>query len=118
MARPGGLQWQPQPELAVALERGRKRLMARHSRRDFLKAGTAAAVVYACGTSAATPIQLAGSPSNKLQPFPLSFVRLSPGIFKEQADINTRYLDSLAVDRLLHSFRLTAGISSRAVPYG
>jgi uncharacterized protein len=91
------------------------------SRRDFLKAGTAAAVVYSCGTAAAAQIQQAGSdgyPASKLQPFPLSFVRLSPGVFKEQADINTRYLDSLAVDRLLHSFRMTAGISSRAVPYG
>ena len=95
--------------------------MAKQSRRDFLKTGTAAAVIYSCGTAASAQMQQMGSsgyPASKLQPFPLSFVRLSPGVFKEQADINTRYLDSLAVDRLLHSFRVTAGISSRAVPYG
>jgi uncharacterized protein len=95
--------------------------MAKQSRRDFLKTGTAAAIVYSCGTAASAQIQPVGSsgyPAGKLQPFPLSFVRLSPGVFKEQADINARYLDSLAVDRLLHSFRVTAGISSRAVPYG
>ena len=46
----------------------------------------------------------------------LRFV-LSPGIFREQEEINARYLDSLPVDRLLHSFRVTAGISSSATPY-
>ena len=95
--------------------------MTKPSRRDFLKTGTAAALVYSCGAAASAQMQQVGSsgyPASKLQPFPLSCVRLSPGVFKEQADINTRYLDSLAVDRLLHSFRVTAGISSRAVPYG
>jgi len=38
-------------------------------------------------------------------------------MFNEQAEINARYLDSLSVDRLLHSFRVTAGISSSATPY-
>ena len=52
-----------------------------------------------------------------LEPFLLSTVRLGPGIFPEQDEINTRYLDSLSVDRLLHSFRITAGIASSATPY-
>ena len=46
----------------------------------------------------------------------LPLVRLAPGIFNEQEEINARYLDSLSVDRLLHSFRVTAGISSSALP--
>ena len=50
-------------------------------------------------------------------PFRLAPFVLSAGIFQEQEEINARYLDSLAVDRLLHSFRLTAGISSSAMPY-
>jgi alpha-glucosidase (family GH31 glycosyl hydrolase) len=58
-----------------------------------------------------------GHPSGKLEPFPLASVRLAPGIFKEQEEINARYLDSLAVDRLLHPFQITAGISSSATPY-
>ena len=55
--------------------------------------------------------------SEKVVPFPLGTVRLGPGVFREQAEINAGYLDSLAVDRLLHSFRSTAGISSTATPY-
>jgi DUF1680 family protein len=50
-------------------------------------------------------------------PVPLGSVRLAPGIFREQEEMNARYLDSLAVDRLLHSFRVTAGIPSSATPY-
>jgi len=49
---------------------------------------------------------------------PACFGRLDPGIFKRQEEINARYLDSLTVDRLLHSFRVTAGISSSVTPYG
>jgi DUF1680 family protein len=58
-----------------------------------------------------------GHPSGRLVAFPLASVRLAPGIFREQEEINARYLDSLAVDRLLHSFRITAGIPSSATPY-
>jgi hypothetical protein len=55
--------------------------------------------------------------SEKLAPFPFSSIRLAPGTFREQEEINARYLDSLAVDRLLHSFRVTAGVTSSATPY-
>lgn len=48
----------------------------------------------------------------------MSAVRLGPGIFSRQSEINARYLDSLTADRLLHSFRLTAGLPSSAQPYG
>jgi DUF1680 family protein len=58
-----------------------------------------------------------GHPSGRLVAFPPASVRLAPGIFREQEEINARYLDSLSVDRLLHSFRITAGISSSATPY-
>jgi hypothetical protein len=55
---------------------------------------------------------------DKLVPFPMTQVRLLDGIFKAQSEINQRYLDSLTTDRLLHSFRVTAGITSNANPYG
>ena len=45
-------------------------------------------------------------------------MRLLDGLFQEQAEINQKYLDSLQTDRLLHSFRVTSGISSTATPYG
>ena len=95
--------------------------MTRHSRRDFLKISAATAGVGLVAPAALTRSMLgemSGGASDKLVPFPLSSIRLERGIFAEQAEINARYLDSLAVDRLLHSFRLTAGISSNAKPYG
>lgn len=56
--------------------------------------------------------------NGRLMPFPLASVRLLDGDFKREADINERYLDSLQVDRLLHSFRLASGMTSTATPYG
>jgi DUF1680 family protein len=45
-------------------------------------------------------------------------VKLLPGEVQAAAEINQKYLDSLATDRLLYSFRRTAGITSTATPYG
>lgn len=45
-------------------------------------------------------------------------VRLRTGVFQNAMEINRRYLHSLPNDRLLHSFRLTAGIPSWAEPLG
>ncbi len=60
---------------------------------------------------------VAGKP-DKLVPFAMTQVRLLDGPFKAQAEVNQTYLDSLATDRLLHSFRTTSGIASTATPYG
>ncbi len=38
-------------------------------------------------------------PNGKIEAFPRSANRLTPGIFKEQEDISARYLDSLAARR-------------------
>jgi uncharacterized protein len=94
--------------------------MIDRSRRNFLKTSAGAAGLCFIGSSEVVQALSADEPehpSGKLVPFPLASVRLAPGIFKEQEEINARYLDSLAVDRLLHSFRITAGISSGAAPY-
>ena len=90
------------------------------SRRNFLKASAGAAGLCLIGPSTVAHSLLADGPEHpagRLEPFPLVSVRLGPGIFKEQEEINARYLDSLTVDRLLHSFRVTAGIASTVVPY-
>lgn len=90
------------------------------SRRNFVKTSAGAAGLWLMGPSVAVQALTAVEtehPSGRLTPFPLASVRLTPGIFREQEEINARYLDSLAVDRLLHSFRITAGISSKAMPY-
>ena len=54
----------------------------------------------------------------KLKAFPLSQVRLRPGIFLQQLESNQSFIESLPNDRLLHTFRLTAGIPSTAEPLG
>ena len=53
-----------------------------------------------------------------LKAFPLSQVRLRPGIFLNQMESNQSFIESLPNDRLLHTFRLTAEISSTADPLG
>src|SRR2546423_1088826 len=54
----------------------------------------------------------------KLKPFPLSQVRLRPGMFLEELESNQSFIESLPNDRLLHTFRLTAKIPSSADPLG
>lgn len=94
--------------------------MIRPSRREFLKSGATVAGLCLAGSSNLIP-KLYGEDDSRsaerVVPFPLNSVRLAPGIFQEQEEINARYLDSLAVERLLHSFRVTAGMSSTATPY-
>ncbi|MBN2409743.1 MAG: glycoside hydrolase family 127 protein [Candidatus Aminicenantes bacterium] len=53
-----------------------------------------------------------------VRPFPLQNVRLLDGPFKQAMDRNTRYLRDLDPDRLLHTFRLNAGLPSAAQPLG
>ena len=51
--------------------------------------------------------------------FPLEDVRLLPGgPFKHAMDLDEKYLLSLDADRLLHNFRVNAGLSSNAQPLG
>lgn len=52
-------------------------------------------------------------------PFPLQAVRLTEGTsFYAAQQLNTKYLLMLDPDRLLYSFRKTAGIDTSATPYG
>src|SRR5690242_16790381 len=52
----------------------------------------------------------------KVQPFPMTQVRLRPGPFMNMMEINRRYVALLPNDRLLHTFRSTAGLQSSATP--
>ena len=51
-------------------------------------------------------------------PFPLKNVKLQPGPFSSAAEANRKYLKTLPPNRLLHTFRLTAGLPSSAEPLG
>jgi len=52
------------------------------------------------------------------RPFPLGQVRLGAGEWADALDVNRRYLLALDPDRLLYSFRTTAGLPTSATPYG
>jgi uncharacterized protein len=52
------------------------------------------------------------------RPFPLQQVRLLDGPCKEAMEVNRKWLLSLPNERLLHTFRLNAGLASSAEPLG
>jgi DUF1680 family protein len=90
------------------------------SRRHFL--GTSAALAAA---ATLTPRRLFAASDAvtevipwKAQPFPMQQVRLLYGPFKEAQERNRVYLFMLPNDRLLHSFRITAGLPSTAQSLG
>ncbi len=56
--------------------------------------------------------------SAKVEPFPLAQVRLRKGVFLDALEADRRYLHLLPSDRLLHTFRVNAGIPSSAEPLG
>jgi DUF1680 family protein len=77
--------------------------------------------------SAALPLlprlRLGNLPDNaanpvRARPFDLRQVKLGPGPFCDAMEVNRRYLMSLDPDRLLHNFRVTAGLPSNAEPLG
>jgi len=54
----------------------------------------------------------------KARPFDLKQVRLLDGPFKDAMERDRKYLHALDSDRLLHTWRLNAGLPSSAQPYG
>lgn len=108
--------------------------MAHFSRRDFITAATAAAAGsailprFAFGqdpvVDAQRQLSKKGEPTNrekvswKTLPFPMSQVRLGDGVCKNAMEADRRFLQSLPPDRLLHTFRVNAGIPSSAQPLG
>src|SRR5438128_824636 len=56
--------------------------------------------------------------SPKFQAFHMTEVRLLPGPFENVQSANRGYLHRLNSDRLLHNFRVNAGLSSSAQPLG
>jgi len=83
-------------------------------RRDLLRA--LAAAPWLGGIALAAP---ASAPENRpLQPFALADVRLLDGPFRHAQALDGRYLLSLDPDRLLHNFRVNAGLPPKAPVYG
>ena len=94
----------------------------RLSRREF--GVLMAAAPFAAGAQATLrPSRELGQPLKEgaalaARPFPLSQVRLLSGTCYTLQDRNRVYLHTLDPDRLLHTFRLTAGLPSKAQQLG
>lgn len=56
--------------------------------------------------------------SHRVEPFALADVQLRDGPFLRARELDRAYLRSLDADRLLHTFRLNAGLPSSAEPLG
>jgi len=101
------------------------------TRRNFV----AAAAAIGAGAALRTPafslenprlIDNPGAPASaghevvaqQAEPFPMKNVRLLPGAFSAAAEVNRKYMKTLPPDRLLHTFRVTAGLPSSAEPLG
>jgi DUF1680 family protein len=63
-------------------------------------------------------VMAAQSEPGRVRPFPLQAVRLKPSVFQAAVQANTKYLLELSPDRLLHNYRLYAGLEPRAPVYG
>jgi DUF1680 family protein len=86
--------------------------MTGHSRRTALKTGVALGAAALASPALPQPTKV------RLEPFPLSQVRLKPSRFLTAQETNQRYLLSLEPDRLLHNFRAGAGLEPKGAVYG
>jgi DUF1680 family protein len=86
-------------------------------RRDFL-ISTAAAAALPLRRAGAWRRPIADQAPLLARPFDLGRVRLGPGPFLDAMQVNRRFLLAQDPDRLLHMFRITAGLPSNAQPLG
>ncbi|GIE90050.1 beta-L-arabinofuranosidase domain-containing protein [Actinoplanes regularis] len=84
------------------------------SRRTLLKTGAAGAA----GALLPAPALARPDTGVSAYAFPLTAVRLGSGPFADNAGRTQTYLRFLDSDRLLHMFRVTAGLASSATPCG
>ena len=77
-----------------------------------------AAVATLATASRSMPPPVADKVVPLARPFPLADVRLLDGPFKQAMQLDQQYLLSLEPDRLLHNFRVAAGLPSSAKPLG
>lgn len=91
--------------------------MSPHSRRDALKLlGASAALTGASGARSGVVHLDDDFVAPKY--FPLRDVRLAPGPFLDAQKLDEAYLLRLEPDRMLHNFRVNAGLAPRAPVYG
>jgi uncharacterized protein len=95
--------------------------MSSMRRRTFLSmtalSAAASALLSRVGLAQAAE-RVHGEQRPRVRPFDLHAVRLRPGAVLDALEVNRRYLMGLDPDRLLHMFRITAGLPSSAAPLG
>ncbi len=109
-------------------DRGRNRPSAddgeRLTRRELLRAVGAAALgaafplAFASAESHSPSEQVKGAVTPRASAFPLTDVRLLEGPFRQAQERDAKYLLRLEPDRLLHNFRVNAGLRPKAPVYG
>jgi DUF1680 family protein len=91
-------------------------------RRTFLSmsllSAAATPLLTQLGRANTPPRATKGAARTPAQPFELRAVRLRPGPVLDALEVNRRFLMAQDTDRLLHTFRLTAGLPSAAAPLG
>jgi DUF1680 family protein len=94
------------------------------TRRDFLTSTASTGAFLLTAPPAPAEADATGTPeissglAGPIKPFPLSQLRLLAGTFLEAQARNSKYLQSMPQDRLLHSFRVNAALPSSAEPVG
>jgi len=92
------------------------------SRRQILRILGSGALFMAAGPvsarAASPPSRRPSQAAPALQPFPLADVRLLDGPFLEAQKRDEAYLLKLEADRMLHNFRMSAGLEPKAPIYG
>src|SRR5258708_20384027 len=78
----------------------------------------ALAMVAPVGSGSSRTDAIADKVALKVLPFALEEVRLLDGPFKQAMQLDQEYLLALDPDRLLHNFRVNAGLPSAAAPLG
>src|SRR5215831_4338143 len=98
-----------------------------HTRRSFLKVSAVTAVGGLIEPSPALHAFTAEKPEDvrafetkmkRARPVPLMKVRVTGGPLKNAQDVTARYLLELEPDRMLAFYRMRAGLSQKAQPYG
>jgi DUF1680 family protein len=96
-----------------------------HSRRSFLAGAAGSGFAVGAVTTLAPPALAATAEERatpavaaKLQPFDMADVTLGEGPFLHAQRMTEKYLLSLKPDRMLHNFRVNAGLKPKAPVYG
>jgi DUF1680 family protein len=96
-----------------------------HSRRSFLAGAAGSGFAVGAVTTLAPPALAATAEERatpavaaKLQPFDMADVTLGEGPFLHAQRMTEKYLLSLKPDRMLHNFRVNAGLKPKASVYG